>query len=59
MNQDLEGHCPQAQYDTELDCPLLTNEAASRYLGIAPGSLQNMRWKKMGPSYIKIGCWAS
>jgi len=33
---------------------LPTNEAAQR-IGIPPGTLSNMAWKKTGPKFYKVG----
>jgi hypothetical protein len=36
--------------------PLLyTTEDAARLLGLAPGSLNNMRAKGLGPTFVKLG----
>jgi len=34
---------------------LLTTLEAARFLGISPGTLQNMRWRKEGPAFVQVG----
>lgn len=37
------------------DKKFLTTSEASQRIGIPEGSLNNMAWKKVGPSFYKVG----
>jgi len=33
----------------------LTSDQAAKYLNVAPRLMENWRWRKVGPQYIKVG----
>ena len=35
--------------------PLLNTEQAATYLGVTRRALEAMRWRKVGPTFVKIG----
>jgi len=41
---------PQESHEVPID-----EKAAARELGLAVKTLQNLRWRRMGPPYLKIG----
>ena len=41
---------------TAIETPIyLTSEQAAKYLSVKPRLMEHWRWRKMGPSFIKVG----
>ena len=34
---------------------VLTSDQAAKYLNVAPRLMENWRWRKVGPKFLKVG----